>query len=97
MNKLTVFVYLVAHNVNKSDFPFMKEELEKVGITLYCNTVCTDSYLGIQLSFCKKVEILQNERENALDNSVITTPIIGYRYSVIENENSMTERKESPL
>ena len=44
---LTPPLCLVAHNGDKYDFPLLKAELEKVGITLPSNTLYAESYLGI--------------------------------------------------
>ena len=42
---------LVAHNGDLYDFPLLKAELEKAGITLPPDTLCADSYVGIKEIF----------------------------------------------
>jgi DNA polymerase III epsilon subunit-like protein len=39
---------LVAHNGGLYDFPLLKAEVEKAGITLPYDTLCADSYVGIK-------------------------------------------------
>ena len=48
---------LVAHNGDLYDFPLLKSELEKAGIMLHPDTLCTDSYIGIK-------EIFKNREES---------------------------------
>jgi three prime repair exonuclease-1 len=42
---------LVAHNGDLYDFPLLKAELEKAGITLPPDTLCVDSYVGVKEIF----------------------------------------------
>ena len=44
----------MAHNGNQYDFPLLKAELKKVGVTLPCGTLCADSYLGMKEIFKKE-------------------------------------------
>ena len=46
--RLSARLCLVAHNGDKYDFPLLKAELEKAGITLPFHTLCADSYLEIK-------------------------------------------------
>ena len=55
---------LVAHNGNQYDFPLLKAELKKVGVTLPCDTLCADSYLGIKEIFKKREEVQHSQNEN---------------------------------
>ena len=50
---------LVAHNGGLYDFPLLKAELEKAGITLPCDTLCADSYVGIKAIFKRMEDALQ--------------------------------------
>ena len=65
---LTTPLCLVAHNGNKYDFPLLKAELEKVGITLPCNTLYADFYLGIKAIVSRKEETMYSETENMIYN-----------------------------
>ena len=105
---LTSPLCLVAHNGNKYDFPLLKAELEKVGITLPCNTLCADSYLGIKEIVSRKEETTYSETENMIDNQtdikiaeISETPnitqILDAEYGDIERENSKTPRKSFSL
>ena len=101
---LTPPLCLVAHNGDKYDFPLLKAELGKVGITLPINTLCADSYLGIKEITSKKEEILHSETEHMMDNQMdieiakisetpIVTQILDAEYGEIEKENSKTPQK----
>jgi DNA polymerase III epsilon subunit-like protein len=50
---------LVAHNGDLYDFPLLKAELEKAGVTLPCDTMCADSYVGIKEIFNRSEDALQ--------------------------------------
>ena len=50
---------LVAHNGGLYDFPLLKAELEKAGVTLPCDTMCADSYVGIKEIFKRSEDALQ--------------------------------------
>ena len=50
---------LVAHNGDLYDFPLLKAELEKAGITLPYDTLCADSYVGIKAIFKRMEDALQ--------------------------------------
>jgi three prime repair exonuclease-1 len=54
---------LVAHNGDLYDFPLLKAELEKAGITLPPDTLCADSYIGIKEIF-KRREGSQHLKKN---------------------------------
>jgi hypothetical protein len=45
---------LVAHIGGSYDFPLPKAELEKAGVTLPHDTLCSDSYVGIKEMLKKK-------------------------------------------
>ena len=101
---LTPPLCLVAHNGDKYDFPLLKAELGKVGITLPINTLCADSYLGIKEITSKKEEILHSETKHMIDNQmdieiakIIETPnvtqILHAEYGEIDKENFKTPRK----
>ena len=47
---------LVAHNGDLYDFPLLKAELDKAGITLPPDTLCADSYIGIKEIFKNRDE-----------------------------------------
>ena len=51
LDRLPAPLCLVAHNGNMYDFPLLKSELEKAGITLPPDTLCADSYIGIKEIF----------------------------------------------
>ena len=69
---LTPPLCLVAHNGDKYDFPLLKAELEKVGITLPINTLCADSYLGIREIISRKEQIMHSNTENITDGLLDT-------------------------
>ena len=54
---------LVAHNGDLYDFPLLKAELEKAGITLPPDTLCADSYVGIKEIF-KIIEDSKHLKKN---------------------------------
>ena len=99
---LTPPLCLVAHNGDKYDFPLLKAELEKVGITLPINTLCADSYLGIREIISRKEQIMHSNTENITDGLLDTkiadfslTQLLDSRYEVIERENLKTPTKMS--
>ena len=96
--RLTPPLCLVAHNGNKYDFPLLKAELEKVGITLPCNTLCADSYVGIKEIINRKEEVIHsdNQMENEIAEISKTqnlSQILDEEYRAIQKENSSTPRK----
>ena len=54
---------LVAHNGDLYDFPLLKAELEKAGITLPPDTLCADSYVGMKEIF-KIIEDSKHLKKN---------------------------------
>jgi hypothetical protein len=48
----------LAHNGGLYDFPLLKEELEKAGVTLHYDTLCADSYVGITEIFNRSEDAL---------------------------------------
>ena len=97
---LTTPLCLVAHNGDKYDFPLLKAELGKVGITLPSNTLCADSYLGIKEITNRKEEARHSETEHMMDKEMDNeiakirhTPLEDIEYREIEKENLKTPRK----
>ena len=54
----------MAHNGNQYDFPLLKAELKKVGVTLPRGTLCADSYLGMKEIFRKREEVQHYPKES---------------------------------
>ena len=63
---------LVAHNGGLYDFPLLKAELEKAGITLPYDTLCADSYVGIKEIFKRREGPLQ--LQNKMDSICLEKP-----------------------
>ena len=63
---------LVAHNGGLYDFPLLKAELEKAGITLPYDTLCADSYVGIKEIFKRREGPLQ--LQNKMDSICLGKP-----------------------
>ena len=61
---------LVAHNGDLYDFPLLKAELEKAGVTLPCDTMCADSYVGIKEIFKRSEDALQLQNCNCSTFSI---------------------------
>ena len=49
----------MAHNGSLYDFPLLKAELEKAGVTLPYDTLSADSYVGIKEMFNRSGDALQ--------------------------------------
>ena len=93
---------LVAHNGVQYDFPLLKAELEKVGMTLPSDTLCADSYLGLKEIFRKREEVKQSQpvKYQEMDNGATETSKIenlGEICREIERENSKTPTKSMSL
>ena len=93
---------LVAHNGDKYDFPFLKAELEKVGITHPSNNWFADLYLGIREIISRNEEVMHSNTENITEdqlnkeiNDVSLTKLLDSEYGVIERENSKNPTKTS--
>ena len=102
LSRLSAPLCLVAHNGDKYDFPLLKAELEKAGITLPFHTLCADSYLGIKEIVSRKEEVIHSLIDNHMDigsteNSETSslTEILDIEYGDIEKENSRTPTKTS--
>ena len=96
--RLTPPLCLVAHNGNKYDFPLLKAELEKVGITLPCNTLCADSYVGIKEIINRKEEVIHSDNQMEIEIAEISktqnlSQILDEEYRAIQKENTSTPRK----
>ena len=63
---------LVAHNGGLYDFPLLKAELEKAGITLPYDTLCAASYVGIKEIFKRREGPLQ--LQNKMDSICLEKP-----------------------
>ena len=101
---LTPPLCLVAHNGDKYDFPLLKAELEKAGITLPFHTLCADSYLGIKEIVSRKEEVIHSLIDDQMDlgstentETANLTELIDTEYGDIEKENSRTPTKTDTL
>ena len=104
LSRLSAPLCLVAHNGDKYDFPLLKAELQKVGITLPFHTLCADSYLGIKEIVSRKEEVIHSLIDDQMDigsteNTETTnlTELIDTEYGDIEKENSRTPTKTDTL
>ena len=101
---LTPPLCLVAHNGDKYDFPLLKAELQKVGVTLPFHTLCADSYLGIKEIVSRKEEVIHSLIDDQMDigstentETANLTELIDTEYGDIEKENSRTPTKMDNL
>ena len=83
LSRLPAPLCLVAHNGDQYDFPLLKAELEKAGVTLLSETLCADSYVGIKEIFKRREEAKHYETVN-IENAVECH---------LENENSKIPAK----
>ena len=74
LSHLPAPICLVAHNGDVYDFPLLKAELEKAGITLPSDMLCADSYVGMKEIFRRREEAKHSKNENignAVESQVV--------------------------
>ena len=88
------------HSGDQYDFPLLKAELEKVGITLPSNTLCADSYHGIREIISRNEEVMHSNTENITEdqldieiNDVSLTQLLDLDYGVIERKLKNSNEK----